>query len=156
MIHKILEVIATSKIILWFVINIIAPLDRRLLKVSKGRLSLTGASTVLLVTTGAKTGQIRYSSLPGLYHNDEIVLLASKGGADHHPAWYHNLKKNPDVKIMSKGKEIPYTAVITEGEERKKMMAWLLEQWSGFAAYEKRAAPRVVPVVILRKRTGFS
>ncbi len=150
MIHKWLEIIATSKVLVWFVINVLAPLDRRLLLATTGRLSLTGSSTVLLVTTGAKSGQTRYSSLPGLSHNDEIVLLASKGGAPVHPAWYHNIVKNPEVELIKGGVRKTYRAEVTEGETRQYYWQWLLEQWSGFAAYEKRAAPRVLPVIVLK------
>jgi len=149
MIHKLLESIATSKILTWITLNIVAPLDRRLLLATKGRLSLTGASTILLITTGAKSGQTRYSSLPGLFYKDKIVLLASKGGGPSHPAWYYNLLKNPQVEVMRKGSRVTYQAEITEGEQRQKFWLWLLEQWSGFAAYQEKAAPRVIPVVVL-------
>lgn len=148
-IHTLLEAIASSRLLTWLTINVIAPLDRRLLKVSNGRLSLTGSSTILLVTTGAKSGATRYSSLPGLYHGEHIILLASKGGAPTHPAWYHNLARHPEVEVVNKGKRLRYRARTAEGEERKQLWAWLLEQWSGFAAYEKKAAPRILPVVVL-------
>jgi len=147
--HKALEAIASSRLLTWMTINVVAPLDRRLLKVSNGRLSLTGSSTILLVTTGAKSGATRYSSLPGLYHGEQIILLASKGGAPTHPAWYFNLRKHPQVEVVNKGASKRYRAHTAEGEEREQLWAWLLEQWSGFAAYEKKAAPRVLPVVVL-------
>ena len=148
--HKLLEAIASSRLLTWLTINTIAPLDRRLLKVSNGRLSLTGSSTVLLITTGAKSGATRYSSLPGLYCGEQIILLASKGGASSHPAWYYNLVKHPEVLIVKNGIRRPYRASTAQGDERARLWAWLLEQWSGFAAYEKKAYPRILPVVVLR------
>jgi deazaflavin-dependent oxidoreductase (nitroreductase family) len=148
-VHKLLEAIASSRLLTWLTIHVIAPLDRRLLKASNGRLSLTGASTVLLVTTGAKSGATRYSSLPGLYHGERIILLASKGGAPTHPAWYYNLTKHPDVEIIKNGTRQRYRANTAAGAEREVLWAWLLEQWSGFAAYEIKARPRVLPIVVL-------
>ena len=148
-IHKLLEAIASSRLLTWLTINVIAPLDRRLLKISNGRFSLTGSSTILLVTTGAKSGATRYSSLPGLYHGEQVILLASKGGAPTHPAWYHNLVKHPDVDVIKSGSCLSYRAHTADGAEREQLWAWLLEQWSGFAAYEKKAHPRILPIVVL-------
>ena len=87
MIHKTLEIIATLPPLTWLTLHVVAPLDRRLMRVSEGRFSLTGASTILLVTQGARSGEPRFASLPGLYHDDAIVLLASKGGSKTHPGW---------------------------------------------------------------------
>ncbi len=149
MIHKLLESIATSKLLTWLTISVIAPLDRRLLLFTNGRISLTGSTTLLLITIGAKSGKTRHSSLPGLFHGDKIVLLASKGGATTHPGWYHNIVKNSEVEIISHGTRITYSTEITEGEKREKFWLWLLEQWSGFAAYQEKAAPRIIPVIVL-------
>ena len=78
------------------------------------------------------------------------MLLASKGGAKTHPAWYHNLVKNPEVDILKGGEKRSYTAVVTEGEQREEMWAWLLERWSGFGVYQERAGKRIMPVVLLK------
>ena len=84
--------------------------------------------------------------------NDEgIVLLASKGGAKTHPAWYHNLRKNPEVEVVKGGERTRYRAEVTEGQRREAMWCWMLEQWKGFAAYQEKARPRILPVVVLRR-----
>lgn len=152
MIHRLLEVIATSALLTRLTLNVIAPLDRRLLLATDGRLSLTGSSTILLITIGARSGKARYSSLPGLFHGKEIVLLASKGGAKSHPSWYHNLVKHPEVEVLMGGRRLPHQAEVTDGARRQEMWAWLVEQWPGFAAYARKASPRVLPVIVLHPR----
>lgn len=131
--------------------NVVAPLDRRLMALSNGRLSLTGATTILLITTGARSGAQRQAALPGLFHDEDIVLLASKGGAKTHPAWYHNLLKDPEVEVVKAGERLSYRAEVTEGHRREVMWSWLLEQWKGFAAYQEKAKPRVLPVMVLHR-----
>ncbi|MBW2242932.1 MAG: nitroreductase family deazaflavin-dependent oxidoreductase [Deltaproteobacteria bacterium] len=149
MIHDLLENIATSHLLTWVTLNIVAPLDRRLMALSNGRLSLTGASTILLITIGARSGAQRRAALPGLFHDGEIVLLASKGGAKTHPAWYHNLLKHPEVEVVKAGERLRYRAEVTEGQRREALWSWMLEQWKGFAAYQEKSKPRVLPVVVL-------
>lgn len=149
MIHDLLEVISTSSLLTWITINIVAPLDRKLLLASNGRFCLTGSSTILLKTIGAKSGAVRYTSLPGLYNGDDIVLLASKGGAKSHPAWYHNMVKNPSVEVITGGKRQIFIAEDAQGERREEMWQWLTEQWSGFTAYQTKAAPRILPIIVL-------
>jgi len=151
-IHKLLEVIPTSALLTWFTINIIAPLDRRLLLATNGRLSLTGSTTILLITTGARSGEARFSPLPGLLRGEEIVLLASKGGAKSHPSWYHNLVEHPEVEILMDGSRLTYQAEVIEGPRRQEMWEWLVEQWPGFAVYARKASPRVMPVIVLRRK----
>ncbi len=123
-----------------------------MLLVTNGRLSLTGSTTILLITTGARNGEARHASLPGLFRGEEIVLLASKGGAKSHPSWYHNLVEHPNVEVLMDGRRLPYQAEVTDGERRREMWAWLVEQWPGFATYARKASPRVMPVVVLRRK----
>jgi deazaflavin-dependent oxidoreductase (nitroreductase family) len=151
-IHRLLEAISTSALLTWLTLNVIAPLDRRLLLATNGRLSLTGSSTILLVTTGARSGKTRHSALPGLLHGKEIVVLASKGGSKSHPSWYHNLVQHPEVEVLKGGVRLPFKAEVTDGDRRREMWEWLVEQWPGFSAYASKASPRVLPVIVLHPR----
>jgi deazaflavin-dependent oxidoreductase (nitroreductase family) len=151
MTHELLEKIATSRFLTWATLNVVAPMDQRLLALSQGRLSLTGPSTILLITTGARSGVQRQVALPGLIHEEGIVLLASKGGAKSHPAWVHNLLKNPAVEVVMKGERLRYRAEVTEGQRREAMWSWLVGQWKGFEAYQEKARPRILPVVVLQR-----
>lgn len=150
MLHKILEKVATAAPMTWITLNVVAPLDRRLLKVSVGRYSLTGQTTVLLVTRGAKSGLLRYTALPALYYDEDIVFLASKGGSTKHPAWYHNLLANPRVEVFRAGQRLSCHARTVSGDEREQIWHWLLEQWQGFGVYQERTNGRIMPIVALR------
>ncbi len=135
----------------WTIINIGSALDRRLIRASGGKLNTTFAwPCLLLKTTGAKTGKER--TIPLLYLKDggNFILIASKGGNTRHPAWYLNLKANPDPEIFLDGESIKCTASDAEGEERKRLWEKAAGVYDGYEKYRKRAGERDIPVVILR------
>jgi deazaflavin-dependent oxidoreductase (nitroreductase family) len=142
--------VATAPAMTWLTLRVIAPLDRALLRATSGRRGLTGPQAILLITRGARSGKIRETPLPGLRLAGEIILVASKGGNPKHPGWYHNLVTNPRVEVAHGGTRVACHARVVEGAERDRVWQWLLEQWDGFGTYEKRAAPRRIPVVALK------
>lgn len=83
----------------------------------------------------------------------DLFIIASKGGAPEHPAWYHNLVANPDVTIELGADTFRAEAVLTQGTERDRLMAKMIESWPFFGDYEKIAG-RTIPVVRLRKLEG--
>jgi len=141
--------VATVPAMTWLTLNVIAPLDLALLRATRGRRSLTGPDTVILVTKGARSGKIRETALPALRFDAEIILVASKGGDPRHPGWYHNLVADPSVEVVHGGSTSAHRARVVEGEEREQLWQWLVEQWDGFATYAQRAAPRVLPIIAL-------
>lgn len=125
-------------------------IDRVLIPLSKGRLSMgPPGQTVLLTTTGAKSGQPRKASLAFMWQGDDMVVIASKGGAPHHPAWYHNLKADPRVQVQSLAGIEDRIAREAIGEERDKLFETMSTTFTNFAAYQERAADRKIPVVVL-------
>lgn len=107
---------------------------------------------VLLDTTGARTGQRRTSPVACLPDGDRLLVIASKAGADTHPAWFHNLVAHPTVGVRRwEGDalaEYEAAAEVLEGDERER--AWeRVVAWSpGFAEYQTKT-DRVIPVVAL-------
>src|SRR5436305_14978094 len=90
----------------WFAINVANPIDRRLLRWTRGRFGLfLGQPVGLLETVGARSGQPR--STPLLYREDDgrVVLIASKAGAARHPAWYHNVRAHPEVGFTARDRK---------------------------------------------------
>lgn len=150
MLGRLLGAIATAPPVTWIVLHVVAPLDRMLLEKTNGRWSLSGPVTGLLVTVGAKTGQVRRTPLPLLWHEGSVILVASKGGAATHPAWYHNLRATPRVHVETRTGRRAFLAEEVTGRERGSLWLWLVEQWGGFAVYERRAAPRTLPLIRLR------
>jgi len=78
-----------------------------------------------------------------------VVLIASKGGAPQHPAWYHNLKAPPNVEASTHGHPDRYVAREAEGTERERLWTLATKLYSGFQDYQARAANRRIPVIVL-------
>jgi len=108
---------------------------------------------VLLHVRGARSGVERTVPLLATKTGDTILLVASKAGAVKHPAWYHNVRANPDVAVTIDGQGRPMRAQIAaEGEERDRLWRIVCDNYSGYATYHRRAGGRVIPVVSLRPR----
>jgi deazaflavin-dependent oxidoreductase (nitroreductase family) len=105
--------------------------------------------TLLLTTKGRKSGQPR--ALPLIYGEvgGSYVVIASKGGAPTHPAWYLNLQAHPECELMVGPKHVTAQARIAEGEERERLWTQMAEIYPPYDAYRKRAGERTIPVVVL-------
>jgi len=104
--------------------------------------------TLLLHTVGRKSG--RASVLPLIYKkvNNGFVIIASKGGAPAHPAWYLNLSANPDCEIQVAHDHYRVKARTAEGDERETLWRQLAEIYPPYNDYQA-ATPRQIPVVVL-------
>ena len=107
------------------------------------------APILLLTTTGAKTGRRR--TMPLLYYADgeNLVIIASFGGSDHHPDWYVNLRKNPKVEVQVGRETKALIAETASAEERARLWPPVVEMYSQYADYQTRTK-RQIPVVVLR------
>ena len=110
-----------------------------------------GRQVLVLTTTGAKTGETRETPLVYSRDGDDIVIIASMGGAPSHPAWYHNIVANPRVTIEVDGAKIEATARITEGDERRRLYDQHAELHESFTEYEAKTGGRVIPVIVLKR-----
>jgi deazaflavin-dependent oxidoreductase (nitroreductase family) len=81
---------------------------------------------------------------------DNVVIIASKGGAPTSPDWFHNLVANPDVTVELPSETYAARARVTEGAERDRLFRAQAELMPNFAEYEK-ATTRVIPVVVLER-----
>lgn len=110
-----------------------------------------GMPVVELVTTGRKSGQERAVMLTSpLQEGDTIVVVASRGGDDHHPAWYHNLRAKPEVEVAYKGgPRRPMLASVATAEERARMWPQVVTAYRGYGGYQKRTE-REIPLVLLK------
>lgn len=112
-----------------------------------------GAPMVLITMTGAKSGRELCSPLVHTTDGDDVIIIASKGGAPEHPNWYHNLVANPSVTVEVGTDKWQATAHLTEGDERKRLYDAQAALMDNFTEYEKSAteAGRVIPVFRLVK-----
>ena len=125
---------------------------RLLVKVTGGRVGYEamGMPVLELTTIGRQSGQPRSVMLTApLTENGNLVIVASRGGDDTHPAWFVNLRANPKVEVSVKGgpKE-PMTARIATPEERARMWPQIAEKYSNYAGYQKKTE-REIPLVVL-------
>ena len=112
-----------------------------------------GQQVGLLETIGAKSGERRSTPLLYLRDGNHVVLIASKGGSVKHPAWYWNLKANPQVRFLGPGGLTgDYVAREAEGDERSRLWAEAVDYYDGFASYQGRTDGRRIPVVVLGTR----
>lgn len=109
---------------------------------------------LLLTTTGAKSGETRTTPVAYFSFDDEITIVASKGGAPMHPAWYHNLRKHPTVHIevaTDNGiDEYDAVAEVMPEPARTERYAKIASVAPGFGEYEKKT-DRVIPLVVLKR-----
>jgi deazaflavin-dependent oxidoreductase (nitroreductase family) len=106
--------------------------------------------TLLLTTTGRKSG--RELTLPLIFgrSGDDYVVVASKGGAPQHPAWYLNLEANPTVQVQVKADKFTAHAHTATAQERAALWPKMVEIYAPYADYQKKT-DRQIPVVVLRR-----
>jgi deazaflavin-dependent oxidoreductase (nitroreductase family) len=127
-------------------------IDSVLIPLSKGRLALgPPGRTVLLTTTGARSGKPRKAAVAFGWAGEDMVVIASKGGAPRHPGWYHNLVASPRARTQYRGVDEERMAREALGEERDRLFAELAQEFPNFAAYQRRAQGRKIPVMVLSK-----
>src|SRR5690242_14962683 len=100
----------------------------------------TGGSgrTLLLTTTGARSGSQRTVPLAYLADGDRVLIFGSRAGSDKHPDWYWNLRKNPVVTVEVGAEKYQARATPLEGEERDRFFDMQKEVMPIFAEYEPR------------------
>jgi deazaflavin-dependent oxidoreductase (nitroreductase family) len=138
------------------------PLLRRLMGVHADLYRLTGgrfghhlpgvsAPMLLLDHTGARSGVKRTTPLLYIEDGDDVVIVASKGGYPNHPAWYHNLRANPETTVQIGSERRPVRARVASAEERPRLWEKAVSAYSGYRDYQQRTE-REIPLVILSRR----
>lgn len=108
-----------------------------------------------LTTTGRKSAKPRAVMLTSPYQEgDAIVIVASRGGDDTHPAWFLNLRDNPDVMVSFKGKPAEaMTARVADEAERARLWPLVTSSQKRYAGYQSKTE-REIPLVLLKPRVG--
>ena len=128
-------------------------IDRWLIPRTGGRLKVAiGQPILLLHTRGAKSGEPRTTPLLYTPHDGALIVVASKAGAQHHPAWYHNLRAHPDeVAVELEGRRFPVRPRFVEEPERRELWRHVNDNYDGYETYAQRASGRVIPLVLLER-----
>lgn len=130
----------------------VSAVHRALYRATGGRLgaAMRGAPILLLTTTGSHSGRARTSPLMYVRDGEDYVVVASNAGRDFHPAWWQNLRANPEARIQArKERTSVHAEEVTPGPERDRLWAAFVAVFADYAAYEKRTT-RPIPVVRLR------
>jgi deazaflavin-dependent oxidoreductase (nitroreductase family) len=147
--------IVASRPVTWLYLNVFPAIDRLLLRLTRGRISVTpGQPMGLLTTIGAKSGQRRATPLLYTVDGDTIILVASYGGQPRHPAWYYNVRANPEVAFLHGGRERTYLAREVAGDERATLWRKAAARYPGYNVYQRRAGQREIPVFLLTPKAG--
>jgi deazaflavin-dependent oxidoreductase (nitroreductase family) len=124
---------------------------RQVFDLTKGRLAgrAFGMPVVKLTTTGRKSGQPRDTMLTTPLHDERrVVLVASDGGAAHHPSWYLNLRRDPHVTATVSGRTRAMVARTAGAAEKTELWPRIVASYKGYAGYQTKT-DRDIPVVIL-------
>jgi deazaflavin-dependent oxidoreductase (nitroreductase family) len=107
--------------------------------------------TLLLEHRGRKSGKTFASPLVYVNDGDDVIIVASMGGRDENPQWYHNLIADPDVHIEIGRDRRPVRAVLADPEEKARLWPKLIDAYADFDAYQSWT-DRQIPVFILQPR----
>jgi deazaflavin-dependent oxidoreductase (nitroreductase family) len=150
--RRLADRIASSRPAGWYFLNVANKIDKRLLPATNGRLTTApGRQILVMEVIGAKSGQTRRVPLQFITDGDDIVLIASKAGAAKHPAWYHNLRANPETTVWAKGRSGRYRASVIEGPDYDRLWKKAADYYSGYDVYQQRAGDRKIPLVRLTR-----
>jgi deazaflavin-dependent oxidoreductase (nitroreductase family) len=155
--QRMLQGFVSTRLGSWVFARTLHPLDRLLLRLSHGRVSVpgvfTGLPVVMLTTIGAKSGQPRTVPLVGLRDGNKVVVIGSNFGQVHHPGWYHNLRAHPEATVELPGHIGTYLAREATPAEWQKYWQRASDLYVGFPKYQQRTQGRAIPIIVLTPKT---
>jgi F420H(2)-dependent quinone reductase len=141
----------------WPVLNRLMGVHAWLYSASGGRIGervpFVKAPMLLLDHVGAKSGIHRTAALLYVSDCDNVAIIASKGGHPKHPAWYHNLKANPETAVQIGTERRPVRAREATPSEHERIWKQAVELWPQYDAYQSRT-DRQIPIVVLERRAS--
>ena len=138
----------------WPVLRLAMGAHVRIYRVSNGLIGqrFPGAPPMLLLDhVGAKTGTKRTTPLVYVEDDRDVVIVASKGGHPRNPAWYHNLRANPDTTVQIGAERRAVHARVATPEERERLWPKAVAAYAGYRGYQQRT-DRTIPLIVLEPR----
>jgi deazaflavin-dependent oxidoreductase (nitroreductase family) len=135
----------------WKLVNAAARLNVVAYRLTGGRIGghLGKAPILLLHHTGRKTGKARVTPVLYLTEGDSLVVVASKGGTDKNPAWFHNLVASDETQVEVGRVRRRVRPRVVSAEEREELWPKLVAIYPSFATYQENAIQRTIPVIAL-------
>jgi deazaflavin-dependent oxidoreductase (nitroreductase family) len=149
--HRLVTRIASTALGIKVIRKVGPRIDPILIRLSGGRLSSVAPFPALLLShTGAKTGATR--TTPIVYFTDagRVIVVASNFGATRNPAWYHNIKANPEVTLLGRGFKGSFLAEEVVGAERDRLFQLAAGASSPYRHYQQSAPARPIAVIAFR------
>jgi deazaflavin-dependent oxidoreductase (nitroreductase family) len=109
-----------------------------------------GTTVLILTTKGRRSGESRSTPLIYQRHGDDFVVVASKGGAPEHPAWYLNLEADPDATVQVQGDRFKANARTASADEKPELWQIMTRAWPAYDDYQRNTS-RDIPVVVLER-----
>lgn len=154
--HALMQRIAASPPGAWYHSRTLHLVDGLFLRLSGGRITLTSLATGLpivnVTTTGAKSGLPRTIPLICIrdeYNQANFALIATNWGQKHYPAWYFNLKANPQATCAIAGKSGQYLAHEAADEEYAHFWQYAANTYMGYPLYRQRISGRSIPIMVM-------
>lgn len=141
-------------------IGVFEPIERSLVRwagfslrswASTRRENIPYIPTLLLTTIGRTSGELRANALFFLRDGRDFIVVASKAGAPSHPAWFTNLQANAQAWVDVDRRRVPVRGEAVSAADRTRLWPLLVTMWPRYEDHQRRAAPRIVPVVRLRR-----
>jgi deazaflavin-dependent oxidoreductase (nitroreductase family) len=138
----------------WFSLTgrlLLAPLDRVVGRLTKGRVIALGLlpGLLMLTTTGRRSGRPRTTALFYLRDGDDFVVIGSNWGQHQHPAWSLNLLADPAATVAVQGQQMPVRAALVTGPRRDELLQKLRQAWPPYREYARRAGGRELRIFVL-------
>jgi deazaflavin-dependent oxidoreductase (nitroreductase family) len=137
----------------WFFARTLHHVDRVLLRLSRGQLTLPGVvagiPVLTVTTTGARTGQRRTVPLLGVPAGEDIAVIGTSFGQPRTPGWYHNMRADPEVEVTYRNKTIRAIARQAGNDERQAIWDRARTIYAGYEAYAGRIKNREIHIMIL-------
>lgn len=120
--------------------RVLVPADRLVARATRGRVVALGlVPSLLLTTTGRRSGQPRTTPLLGVPDGDAFIVIGSNWGGRRHPEWALNLLAQPAATVVHRGRRFPVRARVLAGGERERAWRLALRQWPAYQSYAGRA-----------------
>ncbi len=156
--HRSVRAVAASRPGAWVLARSAPALDRATSRLTRGRTTLSGAlsglPTLVVTTTGRRSGQARDAQLLGIPSGEAIAVVGTNFGQAHTPAWVLNLEADPRATVTYRGRTLDVLAREALEAERVEVLARAAEVYLGYPRYLRRIAGRRVRVIVLERASA--